>query len=50
MKEQVKITREIWTYGSPDEVMKIIDSLKEQGYETVEAVCKAHNKKVVVLN
>lgn len=48
-KENVKITHEVWVKGSPEEVIAIIESLEDQGYETIESVCKAFNRKVVKL-
>jgi len=45
-----KIKSELWIKGNLKEVIKIIESLKKQGYESVEAVCKAFGKKVVVLS
>ena len=45
-----KITAELWIKGNPEEVRKIIESLEEQGYDSVEAVCRSFGKKVVMLS
>jgi len=49
-KKELKIYNEIWFQGTPEEVIKQIESLQAQGYEDIEAVCKAYAKKVVVFN
>lgn len=48
-KEDIKINHELWIKGTPEEVSKIIDSLKERGFNYVKDVPIAMNRKVVVL-
>jgi len=48
--QEREIKAELWIKGNPSEVKKIIESLQEQGYDSVEDVCKSFDKKVVVLS
>ncbi len=51
MKSKPEIKRSLWIKGSIDEVMKVIDRLREKfgGEKTIEAVVKSYNKKHLVL-
>ena len=47
--ENLKIKRQLWIKGTPEDVKRIIESLQDQGYERVEEVPIAFNKEVLVL-
>ena len=43
------IKAELYIKGDAKEVIKILTSLQQQGYKTIESVCRSFGRKVVVL-